>query len=301
MISIEATGKTVKQAIEDGLKKLDKTIDEVEVKIITQPGIFKKAKVMITVEGAEPPKTVVEKPAVQLKPAIQSKNVNTINTRLQEPFKNGKEEKHSAATNQPFRQQKHEANRQPTAAANQQSPAASHKLPTTDHQLQKKNFKEREYQEITEEAVKKASNFAEKLLKVIDPDCSISNNVKNGELIVSASSGGGAIIGYKGETLDAIEYLTLLTVSRGDNHYKIKVDCNDYRIKRHEMLVSKAKHLADKAIKTGRKVALESMNNQSRKIIHAALACNENVITKSEGNDPHRHIVIIPKRKNGGR
>jgi len=95
-----------------------------------------------------------------------------------------------------------------------------------------------------------------------------------------------------------LEYLASISIKRDrDNFYKVVVDCNNYRQKREEMLTSKAKHLADKAIRTGRKIAMDPMNNFSRRVVHAALSGNEKIFTRSEGTEPHRRIVIIPKRR----
>ena len=308
MISIESTGKTVKQAIEDGLKKIDRSLDEVEVKIITQPGIFKKAKVLITVEGTE---------GMKIEPPKNDKS-NNVQHKTSNPSHSVKAPNPPPPKKDEFSKKIHEDKRQPKEAVSNkhekllstldqdslqhnkgQGQGIAHTkmqdIRTVEHP--KKEYKEKEYQKITDEAAKTAIEFCEKLLKSIDPDCSIVSKIDNGGLFITVNSGGGAIIGYKGETLDAIEYLTLLSISRGEKVYKVIVDCNEYRTKRHQMLVSKARTLADKAVKTGRKIALESMSSQSRKIIHAALADNDRVFTKSEGNDPHRHIIIVPKRK----
>lgn len=104
-----------------------------------------------------------------------------------------------------------------------------------------------------------------------------------------------AIIGYRGETLDALQYLVLtyLNEKKGNNK-KVIVDCEGYREKRKETLTDLALKLAEKANRLGRKIALEPMNSFERRIIHGALADSAIADTNSEGEEPNRYIVIIP-------
>ncbi|MDE6059786.1 MAG: protein jag [Clostridia bacterium] len=111
------------------------------------------------------------------------------------------------------------------------------------------------------------------------------------------------IIGRRGEMIDAIQVLTGAVANTGRRDYKrVVVDCSNYREEREETLKHVANKLAAKAVRTGRRVRLEPMNPYERRIIHAALAESEEVFTKSEGREPERFVVIIPKNaKNGGR
>ncbi len=107
----------------------------------------------------------------------------------------------------------------------------------------------------------------------------------------------GMLIGYRGETLDALQYLCSLVVNKGREDYtRLILDTENYRTRREETLVRLAKKLSGKAQRTGRKVVLEPMNPYERSVIHSALQSNSFVSTKSEGEDPNRRIVIIPKR-----
>lgn len=102
-----------------------------------------------------------------------------------------------------------------------------------------------------------------------------------------------AVIGKRGQTLDALQYLTRVVVNRDEESYiKIVVDAGNYRVKRISTLTNLAKRLADKAIKTRKPVKLEPMSPYERKIIHSALHHNKKVTTKSEGKEPYRRIVI---------
>lgn len=103
----------------------------------------------------------------------------------------------------------------------------------------------------------------------------------------------GAVIGRRGETLDAIQHLTNYVVSRGnDKHMHICVDAESYRAKREESLVRLAEKMAAKVIKYKRSMALEPMNSYERHIIHAALQDYEGVTTSSTGTEPNRRVVV---------
>ena len=115
----------------------------------------------------------------------------------------------------------------------------------------------------------------------------------------------GALIGYRGDVLDSIQFLASLILNeKGGKYKRLHLNCENYREKREEILKGLAAKLADKAVRTGRRVRLEPMNPAERRIIHAALQGNKEVDTSSEGEDPRRYVVITPKRlkkQNGGK
>lgn len=103
------------------------------------------------------------------------------------------------------------------------------------------------------------------------------------------------LIGKRGQTLNSLQYLTQLVANRySDQYLTIVLDAENYRKRRTETLVRLAERLAQKALKTGKDVALEPMPSYERKVIHSALADNTSIKTFSSGTDPHRHIVISP-------
>ena len=116
----------------------------------------------------------------------------------------------------------------------------------------------------------------------------------NGGVNVSLSgSGMGAIIGRRGETLDAIQHLTNYVVNRGsEKHMHISVDAESYRSKREESLTRLAEKMAEKAIKYKRSMALEPMNSYERHVIHTALQNYKGVTTSSTGVEPNRRVVV---------
>ncbi len=103
----------------------------------------------------------------------------------------------------------------------------------------------------------------------------------------------GVVIGKRGETLDSLQYLTILASNRAEESYcRIAIDCNGYRDKRRETLENLAKRTAAKVIKQGRKIALEPMNPYERRIIHSCVADIEGVSSHSTGVEPYRKVVI---------
>ncbi|MBO5328077.1 MAG: protein jag [Clostridia bacterium] len=104
-----------------------------------------------------------------------------------------------------------------------------------------------------------------------------------------------AVIGRRGEILDAIQVVAGAVANIGNEEYKrVVVDCENYRSQREKTLQDLANKLAKKAVERGRKVTLEPMNPYERRIIHSALTNNTDVKTVSDGKEPNRYIVIIP-------
>lgn len=111
----------------------------------------------------------------------------------------------------------------------------------------------------------------------------------------------GLLIGKRGQTLDSIQYLTSLVVNKGKEKYvRIKVDTENYRQRRKDTLESLAKNIAYKVKRSRRSVALEPMNPYERRIIHSALQNDKFVSTKSEGEEPFRHVVVYLDREKSG-
>jgi spoIIIJ-associated protein len=103
------------------------------------------------------------------------------------------------------------------------------------------------------------------------------------------------LIGKRGQTLNSLQYLTQLVINRSSDHYlNVLLDAEQYRERRNETLIHLAERLAQKAVRTGKEVALEPMPSYERKVIHTALIRNKRIETYASGEDPHRHIVITP-------
>ena len=129
----------------------------------------------------------------------------------------------------------------------------------------------------------------------VTADIEISPRENGGVNVNLSGSGMGAIIGRRGETLDAIQHLTNYVVNRGsEKRLHISVDAECYRSKREESLTRLAEKMAEKAIKYKRSMALEPMNSYERHVIHTALQNYEGVTTSSTGVEPNRRVVVCP-------
>ena len=120
------------------------------------------------------------------------------------------------------------------------------------------------------------------------------------ELCINLSGGDmGILIGKRGQTLDSLQYLVSLMVNKANagDYIRVKLDTENYRERRKATLESLAKNIAYKVKRTKRSVSLEPMNPYERRIIHAALQNDRYVVTRSDGEEPFRHVIISLKRE----
>jgi spoIIIJ-associated protein len=145
-----------------------------------------------------------------------------------------------------------------------------------------------------------AVDFMYKVLKTLGFSAEITATVDDEEGNIYLDITGddmGTLIGKRGQTLDALQYLTSLVVNRACNqYYKIKLDTENYRARRKETLENLARNIASKVKRTRRNVALEPMNPYERRIIHAALQNDKYVETHSEGEEPYRKVIVTMKK-----
>ena len=136
------------------------------------------------------------------------------------------------------------------------------------------------------------------LLRHLDAECTIA--VQAGEdagtvLLAVTGDSGGLLIGRRGQTLDAIEYIVNRIVAREDRDAgRVVVDVERYRERRHEYLTTLAQRLADKVRHTGRVVTLNPMSPRDRRIVHLALRSDASVATRSQGDGHYRRVLIAP-------
>jgi len=143
----------------------------------------------------------------------------------------------------------------------------------------------------------KAIAYIETVLKAV--------GCENTEIKVASKEGGSLIslggenlsivIGRRGETLDALQYLASLAANNGGGHYKISLNIGDYRERREETLIILAKRISAQVLKTGRSRTLEPMNPYERRIIHTAVQNIEGVVSNSFGDGVGRRVVISPE------
>ncbi len=290
MKQVETTGKKVEDAIENGLRELGVSQSEVNIEILTLPGLFRRAKVRLTVvdENGNPveekvaevkkeEKIVVKK---EEKPVIKKEEKKFEKREVKEVKKEQKPEK-KFEKSEIKKEQKVE-----NKVEKKEVPAE-----------QTKTEQPSEVKKIAEQQVEIARNYLSKLLSLMKIDATLEIDTTHGSIDVNIITEDTAVIGHRGEVLDALQILTKRAAEEGEDKFvRVNVDSKNYRVKRETSLVALAEKMAAKCIRTGRKVVLEPMSNTHRKVIHATLSSNNKVITKSEGREPNRRVIIIPKR-----
>ena len=296
MKQIEATGKKIDDAINAGLKELGVTLSEVNVEILEQGGFFRKAKVRLTVEDDEDlfVKKPVEKEAVaevavkQDKPAAKPEPKPVV--KQDKPA--AKPEVKAAVKPEPKKENKPEP--KPAAQKFEKRQSADTRPAPIKPETAKP---EAPVRPVDPEQVKIATDYLEKVLSLMNVTAELKVDTSHGSIDIDIVSDDSSVIGHRGEVLDALQILAKRAVEEGNDKFvHVNVDSRNYRVKREQSLVALANRMAAKCVKTGRKVVLEPMSSTHRKIIHAALTDNDKVITKSEGKDPNRKVVILPKR-----
>lgn len=216
--------------------------------------------------------------------------------------------KNNQQNNQPKPQQKQEKKAEPKQESKQekkvqaekkQAPATKNDAPQNE---EKKMIKDEDI-EVTASEKTLAMNFLKKFVEDAGLECTVSGDMTVNEkgfvsrLIVVEGKDASTLIGHRGETLDALQYLSNLCLARkseGDNkeYVKVVIDIENYREKREMALRALARRMSEKAIKYQRNVVLEPMNPYERMIIHSEVQAIEGVSTHSVGYDENRKIVI---------
>ena len=145
----------------------------------------------------------------------------------------------------------------------------------------------------------KVMSFLDEMFKAMNLEVTIDINydAEAGNMDINLSGDEmGVIIGKRGHTIDSIQYITSLVVNKESSSYiRVKVDTENYRKRRKETLENLAKNISYKVKRTRKSVSLEPMNPYERRIIHSALQNDKYVATKSEGEEPYRHIIVYLK------
>ena len=150
-----------------------------------------------------------------------------------------------------------------------------------------------------EKKVEAAENFLRQLLQHMGIEATVSSSRGEDDMVTLSISGRriGSVIGRRGQTLDAVQYLVNLVANKVEGpRVRFIVDAEGYREKRAETLRNLALRIADRVHRERRKVSLEPMSALERRIVHLALVNDDRVETHSEGEEPYRRVVIVPKR-----
>lgn len=147
-----------------------------------------------------------------------------------------------------------------------------------------------------------ATEFLNKVFDAMELTVKIDLQIKEGEKentinINVIGNDMGILIGKRGQTLDSLQYLVSLVVNKGsDKFHRVKLDTENYRERRKATLENLAKNISLKVKRIKKPVALEPMNPYERRIIHSALQNDRYCTTKSEGEEPYRHVVVMLKK-----
>ncbi|MGA9290866.1 MAG: RNA-binding cell elongation regulator Jag/EloR [Anaerobacillus sp.] len=141
--------------------------------------------------------------------------------------------------------------------------------------------------------------FLEKVISNMGVEAKIDGKREDRDLYFTLSGEKIAIlIGKRGQTLNSLQYLTNLAANRfSDRFVRVVLDAENYRERREDTLKKLADRLADKAMVTKKEIQLEPMPSLERKVIHLYLKDKKGISTHSDGNDPHRRVVIVPRIK----
>lgn len=294
MRTVRVTGKTVEEAVAEGLAQLGITRAEAIVHVVEEPsgGLFgllrrKQAVVDVSAEdsredlGKAVRRLVSEAAAVPAETADAEEAAEAAEpAEAKEPEEPEAEEAApaEAETEAPAEETAEEAKNE---EADEEAPAKAR---------EERPFSSEEQNETAEEAKK----FLAGVFKGMDLDVTMEKMVNEERILLNLRGKGlGILIGKHGQTLNALQYLTNLAAGRLYHHrYFVMLDVENYRSRREQTLTALAKRLAEKAKRTGESVELEPMEPGERRIIHLALQADPDIVTDSEGEGSGRHVVI---------
>lgn len=215
--------------------------------------------------AAVPKSVTASKPAEKAKPEIKTETAEKIEAKKAEPVKN-----------------------------TEKNPAENAFIKDDMEEFSIENFTLIEDEALIHSKVKLARDYITSILRAIgiNAEFQIYQN-ETGAVINIESDNNGTVIGRRGETLDAIQYLCSIIANKGDKDYfRITIDCLGYRSKRKETLEQLAAKVAKSVLRTGRSQPLEPMNPYERRVIHSAISEIEGVSSRSVGEEPYRKIIV---------
>ena len=309
MKQYEFSARTQDEAVEMGLQELGVSIADVDIQVVEEgsKGLFglfgsRPVKVRLTLKDAEedpladlledkkPAKPQTEPEKKQEKKAEKKADKKPVEKKAEEK-KPAPEKKKAEKKAEPA-----EKKEQEEKPAKQEKPAVKAEI----RPMEKPEVTMIAAEELTDDSpAGTAHAFLAELTKLMGVDVTIDMGTDAEGNVYGYINGDtlGILIGRRGETLDAVQYLTSLKVNRGREGYtRVTLDTENYRAKREDTLIRLANRMANRALRTGRKVSLEPMNPYERRIIHYALQQTEGVTTHSEGEEPNRHVVITNKK-----
>lgn len=294
MRTVRVTGKTVEEAVAEGLAQLGITRAEAIVHVVEEPsgglfGLLRRKQAVVDV-SAEDSREDLEKAVRQL--VSEAAAVPAATAEAEEAA----EAAEPAEVKEP---EETEAEEAAPAEAETEAPAEETaeeaKKEEADEEAPAKAREERPFSaEEQNETAEEAKKFLAGVFKGMDLDVTMEKMVNEERILLNLRGKGlGILIGKHGQTLNALQYLTNLAAGRLYHHrYFVMLDVENYRSRREQTLTALAKRLAEKAKRTGESVELEPMEPGERRIIHLALQADPDIVTDSEGEGSGRHVVI---------
>lgn len=290
MRTVRVTGKTVEEAVAEGLAQLGITRAEAIVHVVEEPsgglfGLLRRKQAVVDV-SAEDSREDLEKAVRQLVSEAAAVPAETAEAEEAAEAAEPAEAKEPEET---------EAEEAVPAEAETEAPAEEAKNEEADEEAPAKAREERPFSaEEQNETAEEAKKFLAGVFKGMDLDVTMEKMVNEERILLNLRGKGlGILIGKHGQTLNALQYLTNLAAGRLYHHrYFVMLDVENYRSRREQTLTALAKRLAEKAKRTGESVELEPMEPGERRIIHLALQADPDIVTDSEGEGSGRHVVI---------
>ena len=291
---IEVTGRTIDDALTNACLKLETTSDNIEYEVIEKGsnglfGIFNSKPTKIKARVKAGVSSVDDEFS-----KLEAKEKKSIDDTIKSEIK--------AESKKEVVKETEKAVKEETAPkADNSKVSATQAVNASEEDLEEKaNNNEPRPVLSNEEIESRIRTFLGDMFSAMDIPVEVKITFDTEEECVNVELIGenmGLLIGKRGQTLDSIQYLTSLVLNKGKEKYvRIKVDTENYRQRRKDTLESLAKNIAYKVKRSRRSVALEPMNPYERRIIHSALQGDKFVSTKSEGEEPYRHVVVILKR-----
>ena len=305
MKTYEFTARTTEEAISSGLEQLGLSISDVTVDVLEEgsKGLFglfgsRPAKIRLTVKEDESSSEVHDLFNGMLEEKTEKKEKAPKAEKTEKPAAKP-EKKEKAPKAEKKAEEKAEVKEEAPKAEKPARKPKEKKKPAEEKPVEKKEIIPAEQADRATPAGK-AQEFLQELTKLMNVPVSVAVSTdEEGNVHVNMEGDTlGILIGRRGETLDALQYLTSLQVNKGKNDYtRVTLDTENYRAKREEALIRLANRMANRCQKTGRKVSMEPMNPYERRILHSALQDHPAVTTHSEGDEPNRHVVITLKKE----
>ena len=298
----EASGKTVEDAIDAALVLAGTTLDNVDVEVLDLGGrgVFgigkKDARVRISLEvpDEKPLKTKTDRPRSEAPPKAEPQRTQpaaVVQPKKVEPTA----KPHNFVAAEPEAGSKQYDS---FAGGRGNKPSGNEAAEQRDNRPVERDRDHKVDAAEVEALTAEAKVFLKPIFAKLQTDPEIQAQVKDGNLwLIMSGVGLGSLIGRRGETLNALQYLTNLALNKTrKDHLRVVLDVEGYRAGREETLMALAKKMADKAVRIGRRIELEPMNPQERRIVHIALQNDKRVDTSSQGEEPYRRVVISRRR-----